>query len=245
MPSIYYPDLRPKQKLLTLSGEEFHHMVRVARTRVGDSVKLNSGSGLMATARVLEIGKKEARLEVLETLEQSSFPSPFAIAFSLLKNKHDELLVEKCTELGAGHFFPLVGDFTVRKGNTESQGRLERIALAAIKQCDNPILPTLEKQRDLANGLKRVRELGYMPVLCSELRPDMWISDIELTEDTRPCFFIGPEGGWSEAELKLFQEEGITQISIGHLITRAETAAITVAAQWLAQANRLRATGTK
>lgn len=220
-------------------------MVRVARTRVGDIVKINSGTGLMALARVLEIGKKEARLELLEISDQAVFPAPYAVAFAFLKNKHDELLVEKCTELGVELFLPFVSDHTVRKGSSDSQSRFERIALAAIKQCDNPYLPRLEKPLNLASAMKRSQDLGYVPILCSELKPDQWLSDLELSVDARPCFFIGPEGGWSEGELKLFEAEGITQISIGYLITRAETAAITVAAQWLAHANRQRTQGTK
>ena len=220
-------------------------MVRVARTRVGDTVKINSGTGLMALARVLEICKKEARLELLEISDQAVFPVPYAVAFALLKNKHDELLVEKCTELGAELFLPFVSDHTVRRGSADSQSRFERIALAAIKQCDNPYLPKLEKPTDLASALKRSNDLGYVPILCSELKPDQWLTDIELPEATRPCFFIGPEGGWSEEELNLFEAEGVAKISIGYLITRAETAAITAAAQWLAHANRLRAKGTR
>jgi len=210
---------------------------------VGDFVKLNSGNGLLAKARVTDISKREAKLEIIEMMESMPFPSPFAIAFALLKNRHDELLVEKCTELGAGQFYPLLCDFSIRKAG--SDGRLERIALAAIKQCDNPYLPSLEKPRELKVALQTTREAGYTPILCSELKPDQWLDDLKLPSKTPPCFLIGPEGGWSAEEIKLFEQQEVPSISIGYLITRAETAAITIAAQWIAYANRLRTSGTK
>lgn len=243
MPSVYFPNLASSDRILILSGEEFHHLARVARVRVGDVVMLNSGKGMLARARVMEIGKREAKLEIDELMANMQFPAPYAIAFSLLKNRHDELLVEKCTELGAGQFFPMVCDFSIRKSANDS--RLERIALAAIKQCDNPILPVLEQPTELKAVLVEAREYGYTPILCSELKPDLWLDDLKLPAETKPCFFIGPEGGWSESEIGLFEKERVASISIGHLITRAETAAITIAAQWVAYANRLRTSGTK
>ena len=222
MPSVYYPDLLPTEKLLILSGEEFHHLVRVTRTRVGDLVKLNSGNGLLAIARVTEISKRDAKLEIDEWMESKPFPAPFAIAFALLKNRHDELLVEKCTELGAGVFYPLLCDFSVRKAGSDK--RLERIILAAIKQCDNPFLPSLEEPRELKEALSMVSAAGYSPIICSELRPDQWLDHLKLPATVKPCFFIGPEGGWSSDELSLFEQTAMPSISIGNLITRAETA---------------------
>jgi RsmE family RNA methyltransferase len=76
--------------------------------------------------------------------------------------------------------------------------------------------------------LSSIISKGYMPVLCSEKRPDLWADNLDKCD---PCFIIGPEGGWSEDEYELFKE--IPHISISPLITRAETAAIAVASQYL------------
>lgn len=244
MPSIYYPELNHLSAHVVLDGEEYHHLTRVTRARTGDEILLNSGSGIMARARILGIDKLTARLEVLSLQTNLAFPAPFAIAFALLKNRHDELLVEKCTELGAGQFFPLISQYTVRKASSESKGRFERIVLAAIKQCDNPILPVFTEPQSPAKALQSVIESGYTPILCSELKPDQWLKDLALQPEAKPCFFIGPEGGWSMQEIRLFAEANIPQVSIGHLVMRAETAAITIAAQWLAQAKKPSTQGT-
>ena len=213
-------------------------MVRVTRACEGSIITLNSGKGSLATACVVSIDSKQARLELVSIQEGMHFPIPYAIAFALLKNRHDELLVEKCTELGAGRFFPLLSRFTIRKGSHAGITRFERIALAAIKQCDNPILPTISPIQSLKEGLRMIQEEGYRPILCSEDKPKLWLSDLGISPDDRPCFIIGPEGGWSDEEKQLFTELNIDQISIGYLVSRAETAGITIAAQWLLYANR-------
>lgn len=248
MPSLYYPELndayRRSEGKLQIIAEEYHHLVRVRHARVGEVVKLNSGAGVMAQARITEIKKQHAILEVLDYQEQPPFIAPYAIAFALLKNRHDELLVEKCTELGVGEFFPFSTEFSVRKAGSGTMDRFRKIALAAIKQCDNPYLPKVHEPLNLESAIEEMSQLGYHPVLCSERRPDAWLASLRMASDAKPCFIIGPEGGFSASEFALLEGMGVAEISLGTLVTRAETAGIVAAAQWLAYANQAITTGT-
>lgn len=248
MPSLYFPGLNTAQRngetTLQVCAEEFHHLVRVRHARVGEMVTLNSGAGITAQARITEIKKQHAILEVLDYQDQPPFILPYAIAFALLKNRHDELLVEKCTELGVSELFPLSTEFSVRRAGSGTMDRFRKIALAAIKQCDNPYLPMVHDPLDLEQALGNLAQCGYYPVLCSERRPDRWLTSIGIKVDARPCFIIGPEGGFSSAEFDLFEKKGIPEIALGSLVTRAETAGIVAAAQWLAYANQAITTGT-
>jgi len=232
MPSCYYPDLTATARQVSLGGDEFHHLVRVRRLRVGEQVTLNNGQGLLAHAELTEINKQSAILEVKSIQQSTIRKMPYAIAFALLKNKHDELLVEKCTELGTAQFYPLITDFGVRNEGKNTQNRLLRIAISAIKQCDNPFLPIVADPMPLSRAMEKIVADGYQPVICSELRPDQWMLDLAF--EAPPCFIIGPEGGWSAGELQLFASGSYSNISISRLITRAETAAIAAAAQFVA-----------
>lgn len=233
MPSFYIPELQRFQAGLTveLSGAEHHHLSRVSRHHEGDAIKLNNGSGLLALGRIAEIGKNSSSIEIMAQIPVRAVPA-YAIAFALLKSQNDELLVEKCTELGATALFPLLTEFTIRKPSPNTGERFAKIALAAIKQCDNPYLPRFEQTYKLSSALDLIRNRGYEPVVCSESRPDHWVDQLQ-GKIAKPCFLIGPEGGWSAKELQLFQAQNIPEISISSLICRAETAAITVAAQWM------------
>ncbi|MBP7205239.1 MAG: 16S rRNA (uracil(1498)-N(3))-methyltransferase [Candidatus Cloacimonetes bacterium] len=239
MPSAYFPGLETAQagSLLRLEGEEFHHLARVAKRRLSEPLKLNSGEGTLAWANLESLERDAAILRVLSLERQPKPRHIFAIAFALLKNRHDELLVEKCVELGASALFPLITEHSVRQPAANTLARFARVSLAAIKQCDNPWLPRLHPLQGLASALSAIRAEGFTPILCSERQPKLWLHHFGEAEVGDPCFLIGPEGGWSEAEFK--QMEGLLDISLGELVTRAETAAIAVASQWQAYANRL------
>ena len=228
MPSVYHPQLK---EVFCIGGQEYHHLSRVLRVKPGDVILLNDGKGSLAKAVISDIDKKSVRFELLEEAVWHEPVSHFAIAFSLLKNKHDDLIVEKCTELGCTEFYPFISAYSVRKG--EDISRFERIALSAIKQCDNPWLPHVNAVHTLKETIKQVKEQGYTPVFCSEHRPDTWLSDLKLPPNSKPCFFIGPEGGFSDEEIAYLEQEKLDQITISKLVLRAETAAIAIAAQYV------------
>jgi 16S rRNA (uracil1498-N3)-methyltransferase len=198
---------------------------------VGDIVRLNSGFGLLAEAEIVQIDKHEVRLKIMEITDACNTPD-FALAFSLLKGKHDELIIEKVTELGAQRFFPMITEFSVRQQSKNTIERFHRICLSAIKQCDNPWLPVVSNIMTLEEALKKALDFGYKPLICSERKPQSWLLHSVPDSSVNPCFFIGPEGGWSLQEFELFDRMKLNEISISDLTLRAETAAITVAAQW-------------
>ncbi|HCM15897.1 MAG: RsmE family RNA methyltransferase [Candidatus Cloacimonadales bacterium] len=228
MPSYYYPLLTADSREIILQDEEFHHLCKVKRVSSGSIVKINGGNGIIAECRVTSIEKRRAVLEAFHIKEHPVAEKAFAIAFALLKNKHDELAVEKCTEMGASDFFPLQTEFTVRDENRNTVSRFEKIALAAIKQCDNPYLPAIHPIHNLAKAIAYIEERGYLPVVCSEIERDKWLHDLGRID--RPCFIVGPEGGFSSSEMALMQS--LASISISKLILRAETAAICIASQY-------------
>ncbi len=239
MPSFYAPQLSPETQNLILSGDEAHHISRVFRHRVGDMIKLNSGVGSIAKAEITGIEKRDVELKILEVHSESKPAPEYAVAFSLLKSKHDEQIVEKVTELGAMSFYPLLTDYSVRLQSKNTVERFERISLAAIKQCDNPWLPHISEPMPLDTALKMIVQEGFTPLICSERKPEIWLYHIVKDSRIKPCFLVGPEGGWSEAELALFERQHFLEISISKLTLRAETAAIAIAAQWNMRRNRI------
>lgn len=232
MPSCYCPDLNLDlaAKRIELSGDEHHHLVRVLRHRVGDEVKLNSGNGILAQGEILLIEKSKTTIKILQ-IKQILKPNPkFALAFSLLKSKNDEWLIEKATELGASNVYPLVTDFTIRKQSVNVINRFRQTALSAIKQCDNLFLPCIKDVASLENAIQQIKQDGYIPIVASEQRPVGWMDSLQ--KGVSYCFIIGPEGGFSLNEFIYMRESGIIEVSLSKLILRAETAAIVAASQF-------------
>lgn len=248
MPSYYCPELDRIKHIqgmrIMLEEDEAHHLIKVLRAGTGDKIKLNSGGGTLCEGVITGMDKHSVEVEIASFESAPQARSEYAIGFSLLKNKHDELLLEKCTELGARAFFPFTSAYSVRQASENAILRFERIALAAIKQCDNPYLPIVHPALSLKKTLQSIVAEGFRPIICSERRPDVWLHHLEKDKTQRPCFLIGPEGGWSEEEYRLFSEQALPEIALSKLITRAETAAIAIAAQYIAYANQGSTIGT-
>ncbi len=231
MPSYYVPDLTVQTKQISIVGEEFHHLSRVARHRPGDEITLNTGKGIIARAKILAIDGCSANLRIISAQAYTDHRPKYCLAFSLLQNRHDEWIVEKATELGCSVFYPLVCQRTIRVPSANTKCRFEKVALAASKQCDRPYLPKVMDVNYLESSLARIGEDGHKPIVLSERRPDLWLEDIMPQMNEAICILIGAEGGFSNGEYALFERLQIPLISVSSLILRAETAAIAAASQ--------------
>jgi 16S rRNA (uracil1498-N3)-methyltransferase len=230
MPSFFCPGLNKNQNTITLSGEEYHHLAHVLRHKPGDEIRLNSGDGWLGKGVVNSISKTQAIVGVTDASYTETSSTAFAIAFSLLRNKNDEWMVEKATELGVADLFPFQSRYSIRNPSSNTLKRFRQASLAAIKQCDNPFLPAVHDIVSLDVLLSLIQQGGYHAVLASEHRPDLWLDSLE--QGIPYCFIIGPEGGFSPDELAMIKHSGAREISLSKLVLRAETAALTAAAQF-------------
>ncbi len=230
MSSFYYPELDDTKNQIKLINEEHHHLAHVLRCRQGDEININSGHGWFAKGKVVSVNKTHSLIDITKAIFQNQ-DLHFAIAFSLLRNKNDEWLVEKVTELGVTDLFPMTTQYSVRNPSKNTLSRFQQTALNAIKQCDNSWLPIIHDVQTLEQTFYTITKLGYIPVVTSEKRPDVWVNNLDTN---RPlCFIIGPEGGFSEEEFIQFRKNDAQEITISSLILRAETAAIAIASQYV------------
>jgi 16S rRNA (uracil1498-N3)-methyltransferase len=230
MPSFYTPHLTDSTQTLQITDEEFHHIAHVFRRKPGDRISLINGKGILASVCIREISPKTLTAEIL-SVQIYKKSSPFvAAAFPLLKNKHDALIVEKLTELGIRDFFPIITERTVRLPAKNTVEKFEKIVIAAAKQCDNAILPRVHAVQKLSELLENTPE--YYKIAALETGKNQILTSVlkELS-DKSLCFIIGPEGGFSAAEINLFRAKEIPAFTLGNHILRAETAAVATAAQ--------------
>lgn len=231
MPS-FYVNFTQTDKVIDVYEEEFHHIHRVFRHKDGDLINIVNGFGLYATAEITNINKKYLRLNIKNVEYKKKSDRKIACAFSLLKNKNDLLIIEKLTELGVNEFFPMQTRYSVRQSKETTNEKFEKIAISAIKQCDNPYLPDINNVSNLDVTLSKIIAKGYIPIIASERENELFLSEL-LSENQENdfCMVIGPEGGFSDEEFELFYELNIKQVSIGNHILRAETAAISAISQ--------------
>ena len=232
--------------------DEFHHIVNVFRHKKGDVLPLINGNGLKAKGQIQEIMKKSLKMKIEEIIQVAKPSYKVACAFTLLKQKHDLLIVEKLTELGVDDLFPMQTKNSVKQSSENTLEKYKKTAISAAKQCNNAWLPKIHEVSDLSVVLDVLKVNDYFPIIASELIPISTLNFFLTTDasdkkephnrsifanKTNVCIIIGPEGGFAQSEFELFEKLDIKQVSISKNILRAETAAICAISQIMGMYN--------
>lgn len=220
----------PPGEILTLEGDEAHHLGRVRRIPVGATVEVFDGKGYATQALVAELGKARATLtRVGNPLPERAPRLQLTLATAVPKGERFDWLVEKATELGVERLIPLRTDRSVVDPGKSKVERLRRAVIEASKQCGRNTLMAIEEPRSwdalIAGsppGVRLMAHPGASPI-GSIGRPGS------------PCLLaVGPEGGFTDAELEAAEACGWRRVSLGPTILRIETAAVAAAATLIA-----------
>jgi 16S rRNA (uracil1498-N3)-methyltransferase len=202
-----------------------HQVTRVLRLRDGDEITLLDGLG----------GELRCRLEgdeclVIERRAAGGEPThQLTVWQALLKGDHLEPVIRQGTELGIARFGLFVSERCVAR--EISQGRLERlraVAREAAEQSERGIVPPVDEPVSYAEALKAAAPGS---VLLYERHEGKRLTEMEPS----PSVFIGPEGGFSPAEVEAAERAGVAVAGLGPRILRSETVAVAVAAAILSR----------
>ena len=198
---FYAPDIAINPEL---PEEEAGHCLRVLRLSIGDEVTLTDGIGNFYKAVISATGGKRCQVKVTETIPQEKGWNGYLhVAMAPTKNMdRTEWFVEKATEIGFDELTFLNCRYSERKViKTE---RIEKILVSAVKQSLKATKPVLNEMTE-----------GDKPLLKDVICPG---------EDA--LVLIGPEGDFSEEEVKKAIANGFQSISLGKSRLRTETAAL-------------------
>ena len=234
-PRFYLPGITETGQVVSLGGEEFHHLHRVLRLQVGDEVALFDGEGRGFAGRIAGLSRGEATV-VLGAEEPPERESPLRLTLlaALSKGEKFELVVQKATELGVGGIQPVYteqADVRPAPGRGERKvDRWRRVALEACKQSGRTRIPVIHEPLALAAALPR--PAGEVGVVMEPEGPEGTVADIAARAASAGAVAVavGPEGGWSVRELEAFREAGFIPLRLGPRVLRTETAAIVSAA---------------
>lgn len=197
---------------------KLHQWLNVFRMKSGDKVVLFNGNGKEYESVFTEIHKAKAVLEIGKE-NPSILPSKeIHLYMSVIKKDLFELVVEKATELGVTKIIPIETQRSIDKHlNFE---RLNKIAIESSEQCGRGDIPIIEQINNLQFGVNNAK--GEI-LICN--MDGVSAKSYKLAAKSY-SLFVGPEGGWGEKDIKIFQNRKATFVSLGKTILRAETAAI-------------------
>jgi 16S rRNA (uracil1498-N3)-methyltransferase len=209
--------------VVTVTGDEFHHSVRVVRLRAGEEVELFDRAGNLARGTVTAIERDHAVVTVVEAVPSRESPFAIHLAMAIIQLEKFELVLQKATELGVRSIIPMVTErVEIRQERYSGKSdRWERIALEAVKQSGRSIPPKVEPPVAFDDVIARA---GTKVIFDADAAAGSLALSGEAT------LLIGPEGGWSDDELRRARQRECLFQRLGPRRLRAETAAIAATA---------------
>ena len=205
-----------------LIGAHADHLVRVLRAQVGQEFDISTGEHVRQ-GRIVNIADGRVEFALGEKLEVTASAN-LTLVLSIFKFDRMEWAIEKCTELGVAKMIPVIAQRTEKHLASAAMKRVERwqrIARQASEQSRRTAAPEVTEPVKL----REVFEFPGKRIVLAETEQQVMLRDA-LPADGDIVLAFGPEGGWTEDELKSFREAGWVAASLGNTILRAETAAI-------------------
>ena len=217
------PDRLTAAGTVLLTTEEQHYLRRVLRLRCGDRLDVIDGVGRLTVATLVE-----PQLVALDTSTQQIEPlaqPQLGLAVALMRRGMDEVVRMAC-ELGIDRIQPLRCDRCVPQANHRPE-RWATIIREAVEQCERLWIPQLHEVNGLSEWIGEQDGLRFAGVTRESVAPslDQCLRQQGNASQTT-WMVIGPEGGWTSAELSLFAEAGVRPVRMGATILRSSTAAV-------------------
>lgn len=214
---------------ITLSGEDAKHIIYSLRTKPGEKFTLCDGLGKDYMCEFESADSSTAFFKILETRVGSTEPDiDVSLYMALVKSDKFEFIVQKCTELGVKRIIPVLTERCISRPDGKSDRkkieRRQKIAREAAMQSGRGIIPEICETISFDEALSDMKD-DEMCFMCYENERKTSLNS--LLSDKIPksiSFMVGPEGGFSENEASKASAAGITSVTLGPRILRAETA---------------------
>ncbi|MDG1326549.1 MAG: RsmE family RNA methyltransferase [Opitutales bacterium] len=229
MRTFFEPDFTESEDVILLDEFESHHLCKVLRLQKGDSIEALDGKGNRYFTEILGVDRKCVELRILDKEFSAPLQPAFRLAVALPKGNRWEDLIRPLTELGVAQLTPLITDHSESKNATKKQDvkvqKWQKIAIDACKQSGNPWLPHFDLPQTFSFFLSTIQK-GERILIGSLSQTSVPMKKLKIETPDRISVLIGPEGGWSNKEELLGEENGFISFSLGLNTLRLETAAI-------------------
>lgn len=220
--------------LIALSEEDINHAYRVLRLKAGDEIAIADGLGQVRRGRVAQSSPREVLVSLHDQLTSPESPLKITLFQSLVKGDKMDLIIRQAVELGVHRIVPVITARSIPQREKEKDlKRLQRwrnIVRSASAQCRRAFLAQVEPVLEFGSALSCLE--GFRTLVPWEEEKAAPLSEIlkqPCPSDRVILFFIGPEGGFTSAEIEALRKAGAITVNLGPRIMRSETAAAAVA----------------
>jgi len=209
-----------------LNKEEISHAIKSLRLGIGDAIRVFDGFGNIYIGNIDDLSKKQIRISNPETkTDIGVVDGHLHIAISPTKNiDRWNFFLEKATEIGVHEITPILTSHSERK--FLNHDRSEKIIRSACLQSQKSIIPKLNQLTQLSSLLKISSDCNKYIATCGDLQKNDFFSSLNQSKSFSILVLIGPEGDFTEEELRKANSKGFANVSFGLHRLRTETAGI-------------------
>lgn len=212
----FFIDHIPDNNAFTLPEEESKHIVRVLRCNVGEHIILLNGKGMVVVAEISDAHPKKCEVIVVSRELKKRSEHTFHLAIAPTKNSDRmEWMVEKIVEIGATRLSFLQCERSERV--SLKLDRLQRVAISAMKQAQHDFLLEIDELMPFSKFIELYPNGGIAHCMNTNKKN---VSHLH----SKSRILIGPEGDFTENEVKLALKNGYEEVHLGESRLRTETA---------------------
>ena len=206
--------------LISLPKMQSHYLNKVKRCKIGDFISLFNNQNGEWIATIQSIGKNNVEAFLLNATRPPQAVSKLFLAYAPVKHYCTEIVMQ-ATEMGVSDIIPVYTERSiVRSVNIE---KLLLSSIEASEQSERMDVPIIHQSINL-NELLRSKPFAGDLLFCKERAS---VNEPHLLNGDGHCILIGPEGGFSKAEMQLIESYQFTKaVNFGSRIMRAPTAIV-------------------
>lgn len=223
MQLFYNPEISEDAETFFFDREESKHIIKVLRKKEGDNLFVTNGLGFLFKTEITLASDSKCHVKIIscEKGEPLKYQLHLAVAPTKMNDRF-EWFLEKATEIGVTEITPIICDHSERK--IIKTDRFDKIIQSAMKQSLHYYLPKLNEPIALKDFLKQENKGLNLIAHCEETDKKSLKDVVQPNQDV--TILIGPEGDFSEKEIKLALENNYLAVMLGNTRLRTETAAV-------------------
>jgi len=223
MQLFYNPEINTETETFFFDREESKHIIKVMRKKSDDILFVTNGLGFLFKTQITLASDTKCTVKIVsfEQQDKPKYHLHLAVAPTKMNDRY-EWFLEKATEIGISEITPIICDHSERK--FIKTDRFEKILQSAMKQSLHYHLPKLNEPVAFKDFVKIKNDGLTFIAHCDETGKKSLKEMLKANENV--TILIGPEGDFSEKEIKTALEQNYTPVTLGNTRLRTETAAI-------------------
>ncbi|TYB33485.1 MAG: 16S rRNA (uracil(1498)-N(3))-methyltransferase [Flexistipes sinusarabici] len=203
---------------LAIGGEVFNHLKNVLRCSAGEEILVYNDKSI-ARYRINSVNKRRISAHLLEKKMQINPDFMLHVYLAVMKNRYMDNIIQKLGEIGITRLIPVYTENSTARVNDKTYSRYKDLLIKGALQAELDFLPVLENTIDI----DQINPECETNLLFAARRAE---TEIPLIKSKSVSLLVGPEGGYTEREMKFLSGKGFLTISPVSSVLKAETAAV-------------------